>query len=192
MWTDEYQASLAGRDAPTAPWRHPEVVAALAEETHGKCAYCEGIISDVSYPHVEHILPKSLRPDLVVKWENLTLGCAVCNTNKGAYYDPGAPLIHPYNDDPLSHIAISGPAIMAQLGDDKGARTILRLKLMRSPLMIERMRRIQALHLLLDRWTRTKGPDKETLEDAVREELADDKEFAQSLRAYAESMGFPV
>jgi uncharacterized protein (TIGR02646 family) len=80
-WTAEYLESLrTGR--PTTPWRHSDVVGALGGETFGKCAYCEAIIADVSYPHVEHMCPKSVRPDLVVKWDNLTIACTRCNTEK--------------------------------------------------------------------------------------------------------------
>src|SRR5689334_21918786 len=79
LWTAEYAAAVAGGAAPPSRWRHPAIIAALATETYRKCAYCEGVISDVSYPHVEHMLPKSARPDLVVDWANLTLACEVCN-----------------------------------------------------------------------------------------------------------------
>jgi hypothetical protein len=189
-WTKEYVAAVSqGRDGGT-PWRHPQIVAALKQETLAKCAYCEGVIADVSYPHVEHILPKSRRPELVVEWHNLTLGCTVCNTNKGDYYEPDAPLLQPYTDNPLEHLVFHGFAIYAVLGSDTGIRTIENLKLMRSPLMLERMKRIQSFHWLLDRWQRAEGADHELFAGIIRDQLADDQEFVQTLRSYAAAMGF--
>ena len=191
-WTTEYETALSHGIHSLRPWSHQAVLDALGTETHGKCAYCEGVISDVSYPHVEHIIPKIRRPDLVVAWENLTLGCSVCNTRKGDYYDPEAALINPYKDDPLEHLDFRGPAIFGRLGSDMGARTVIRLNLMRGALLIERSRRLQALHSLLDRWARQDGPDRATLEEAIHDELADDREFVQTLRSHAASVGFPL
>lgn len=191
-WTDQFLAHLSGGGRPPTPWRNPAILTQLKAETRQKCAYCEGIIADVSYPHVDHILPKSRRPDLVVAWENLTISCSACNVEKGDYYDPAAPLINPYTEDPLDHLAFCGPAVFAKLGNDKGARTVARLNLMRAALVIERARRLQSLHLLLDVWTKTYGPDKEAVAIAICRELSDDQEFVQTLRCHAQSVGFPV
>jgi hypothetical protein len=102
------------------------------------------VVEDVSYPHVDHILPKTARPDLVVEWTNLTWACGVCNVNKGSYYQPKAALLNPYEDSIPEHIAFQGPALFAALTSDKGERTIGQLKLMRNPLFLERLRRIEA------------------------------------------------
>ena len=43
-----------------------------------------------------HKLPKSKFPELVCDWENLTIACPKCNTNKGDYDLPlECPLLGP-------------------------------------------------------------------------------------------------
>jgi uncharacterized protein (TIGR02646 family) len=192
LWTDEYVSRFEAGATLPQPWKRDYIVENLGKETHGKCAYCEGVIGDVSYPHVEHMIPKSRRPELVVDWNNLTIGCTVCNTNKRDYYEPDAPLLQPYADDPTDHLLFLGPLICFSPGSDKGNRTIQRLKLSRSELVTERMRSIQNFHNVLDRWFRAHGPDKDVWAEEVRTRLADDKEFVQTLRAHAEHTGFPV
>lgn len=44
------------------------------------CSYCERKLS-VSLA-VEHVQPKSLHPDLILKWGNFLLACVNCNSNK--------------------------------------------------------------------------------------------------------------
>jgi len=191
-WTAAYAEAIASQSPAPNPWRNTEILGALAEETYRKCAYCEGIIADVSHPHVEHIIPKSARPDLVVAWINLTLACQVCNNCKGSYYAEDAPLLHPYDDDPASHLAFRGPALFANLGDAKGERTVTRLRLMRPALLAERLKRLQALHELLERWHAATGPDRPMREQLVRDAIAEDQEFSACLRNHAQSAGFPT
>lgn len=191
-WTTEYALAFASGSQPPTRWRHPEIVDALVAETHGKCAYCEGVIADVSYPHVEHMLPKSIYPALAVEWANLTLGCGVCNINKGDYCDASAPLIQPYVDDPSRHLLFVGPALFAVLGDSLGERTVERLKLMRPALLAERIKRLQAFHNLLERWHSAQGADKSVRELIVSDALAADQEFSCCLRSYATVAGFPA
>jgi uncharacterized protein (TIGR02646 family) len=189
-WTREFTDKAASGDRGAAPWRNPAIVTGLKLETFSKCAYCEGVIADVAYPHVDHILPKSRRPDLVVAWDNLTISCPSCNTAKGEYYEPACPLINPYCDDPLDHLVFVGPAVFPKLANEKGTRTVRRLNLMRAALVIERCRRLEALHLLLDVWMSADGADKEAVAIAIERELEDDREFVQSLRCYAHAIGF--
>jgi 5-methylcytosine-specific restriction endonuclease McrA len=192
-WRNEYVEALNAGSKPPDRWRNKEILEALSEETLHKCAYCEAVVEDVSYPHVDHILPKAARPDLVVEWTNLTWACSVCNVNKGGYYQPEAALLNPYEDSIPEHIAFRGPALFAALASDKGERTIGQLKLMRSPLFLERLRRIEALDARLRRWAGTdpSDPDRELRAELVRAAVGDDVEFSQCLRAFAQSMGFP-
>lgn len=191
-WTAAYEQAITEHASAPVPWRHPQVAAALSAETLKKCAYCEAVITDVSYAHVEHILPKSARPDLVVDWNNLTLACPVCNVSKGDYHSPEAPLLNPYRDPLAMHLAFRGPAIVAHLDSAAGERTIVRIDLMRPPLLMERMKRIEALHNRLKRWHDAEGPDKDMFADLVREAVGDESEFAQCLEEYAVSIGFPL
>lgn len=191
-WAQEYLAARAAGIPAPERWRHKDVLAALKAETFEKCAYCETVIADVAYPHVEHILPKAHRPDLVVTWENLTLGCPKCNIRKRDYYDPANPLLNPYVDDPADHLEFRGPMVLARLDSDMGERSVTLYHLKRPPLIIERSRRIEALHSLLMRWDAADGSDKYVFEVAIHDELSDEREFAATLRAFAESFGFPV
>ena len=192
-WTAKFTTERAAGQTKFTPWRHSEIVAALTQETFGKCAYCESVIADVAAPNVEHIWPKSRRPDLVVDWQNLTLSCPACNTAKGTYYSETAPLLNPYEVDPEVHLMFAGPAIAAQLGDDLGRRTVTKLKLMREALILERAKRIQAIADLIERWHRASDPDEKYIfQEAVNEALADSAEFAATLRAFARSVKFPV
>ena len=93
-----------------------------------KCAYCEGTIGDVAYTHIEHKLPKSKYPTLVCAWENLTIACPRCNTNKGNYDAPECPLLDPYIDHVEKEVAFGGPMALAR-GGARASATITRLTL---------------------------------------------------------------
>ena len=124
-WTAEYVNWCEDR-VGTEPRRyaHPEIRSALEAETGSKCAYCEGRISDVAYTHIEHKLPKSRYPNLVCAWENLTIACPRCNTNKGNYDAPECPLLDPYIDDVEEAVAFGGPLALPR----GGARSRPRLR----------------------------------------------------------------
>lgn len=51
----------------------------LLSRLGGYCSYCERT-GDL---HVEHVVPRSYRPDLEQEWTNFLLGCANCNAIKG-------------------------------------------------------------------------------------------------------------
>ena len=142
-WTTEY---LAGDDKRR--YAHGDIRAALRDETQRKCAYCEGHIEHVSYSHVEHIRPKKKFPAEVVEWTNLTLGCAVCNTNKGDHYDADCLLLNPYADEPDEHLAWFGPMVM-EVTPDRGRSTIAKLDLNRPELLYKRAERIRQAKDLL-------------------------------------------
>ncbi len=193
-WTTRFISEQAAGHTKFSPWRNATIVRLLVQETFGKCAYCEGIIADVAPPNVEHILPKSTRPDLVVHWPNLTLACPNCNTFKRDYYSVTAPLLNPYQDDPEEHLDFLGPLILGRPGDDLGERTVAKLRLAtRGELLIERSKRIQSLAALIDKWTRAEDPDvKSIFAEEIGDALADDAEFVGTLRAYAKYKGFNV
>lgn len=191
-WTAEYLAAAeAGKPTPS-PWRHKDVVSTLIAETYGKCAYCEANIADVAYPHIDHIVPKSVRPDLVVEWLNLTVSCPVCNTNKADYFDDGLPLVNPYIDDPTEFFAFIGPMLVARMGNLRARRTIRQLRLHRPGLIISQMQSIELVHELIDRWHESQEPGRSVLADEIRDRVGADREFASCLSAYVETLGFAV
>src|SRR5579862_8186359 len=71
-WRDE-DLEQDGKATERRRYAHPEIKDALRTETRGKCAYCESKIAHVAPEHVEHILPKSKRPELTFDWANLTI-----------------------------------------------------------------------------------------------------------------------
>lgn len=190
-WTNEFAVAISiGAPLPTR-WRHRQIVDGLVAETMGKCAYCEGYIPDVAYPHIDHILPKSVRPDLVVEWTNLTLACPACNTSKGDYFDAEVPLVNPYIDNPDDHFTFAGPMLAPMIGDVRARTTVRRLKLQRAALVLSRMKRIEDLHLLVDLWDQEQEPRRSAFALEIRDRIKGDQEFSTFLKHYAMSLGFP-
>ena len=149
-WTAEYE-NWCENNVGTEPrlYAHPEIRSALEAETGSKCAYCEGRISDVAYAHIEHKLPKSRYPNLVCAWENLTIACPRCNTNKGDYDAPECSLLDPYIDDVEESVAFGGPLALPR-GGDRSRATITRLDLNRMDLLFGRGEALTRLDRLLD------------------------------------------
>jgi hypothetical protein len=134
QWTtavvEKINAGLQPTNAEKTRYRHPQIKAALASETYGKCAYCESKLLHIHHGDVEHIYPKSLDPNITFKWENLTLSCEICNQNK-SNKDPFLEhIIDPYHTDPSEHLIFSGPLIFPR-GSVEGisTRTMLDLNL---------------------------------------------------------------
>jgi len=55
-------------DTEKTRYRHAQIKAALVQETHGKCAYCESKLLHIHHGDVEHIMPKSLDLSKIVEW----------------------------------------------------------------------------------------------------------------------------
>jgi uncharacterized protein (TIGR02646 family) len=68
--------------APRSYTQYRDAFADLAAQLGQYCSYCERPIS-VGLA-VEHVLPKSLHPELEKEWTNFLLGCANCNSVKSA------------------------------------------------------------------------------------------------------------
>lgn len=133
----------------TAPWRHSDIKEALIAETYSKCAYCEAMFMAVSYGDIEHILPKSIFPELVVDWANLTLVCSRCNNEKGAKYEEEVKFVNPYVDRIEDHLLYLGS--IAHPVSDRGLYTVRELDL-NSPSRVEaRDRELNSLESLFRR-----------------------------------------
>jgi uncharacterized protein (TIGR02646 family) len=109
-------------------WR--EVKPRLLERFHGKCAFCESRIVDVSFGDIEHFRPKSLVSEdadhpgyywCAYDLSNLLPTCQLCNQHsakRGRFpiagqraYSPSDDLLkeeplllNPYMDDPENHL----------------------------------------------------------------------------------------
>ncbi len=93
-------------------YRHAQIKSTLKRLFHGKCAYCESMVTHVDYGHIEHFRPKAGphgRPELTFEWTNLFLACGIYN---GAEFKSdqfpdvadGGPLVNPCDDDPSQHL----------------------------------------------------------------------------------------
>lgn len=172
-------------------WRHKNIKATLFAETDGKCAYCESAVQDVAYPHVEHIIPKSARPDLAHHWPNLTSACPRCNVGKDATYDPTENVLNPYVDDLEMHLEFHGDLVDCPLGDRRGALTIVACDLNRYDLVRSRVIRIRAVRELVERWHSEVGAMRSALAIAIRLD-ARQGEFTAHVTAYLRRIGFPL
>jgi len=143
--------------AEKARYRHPQIKAALEAETFGKCAYCESKLKHVHHGDVEHIVPKSLKPELTFKWENLTLACEICNQNKSDKDPEHFQILDPYITDPNLHFMFLG-AFIADVGTPQGICTRLILDLDRSELVERRREKLDKIISILGRVSRTDLP----------------------------------
>jgi uncharacterized protein (TIGR02646 family) len=191
-WTLVYvNASTGDERRKHEKWRHREIKEALRVETSSKCAYCEGLVDDVSYPHVEHIRPKSKFPELAHDWANLTTACERCNVAKGDYFEPGLELINPYADDVATHLQALGPIVDWSKGDVRAELTVRRLALNRFELVMARTRRLDSVRSLIERWHGSSEPLRTALASAIRLD-ATEGEFSQSVIYLLKQHGFPM
>ncbi|MGW4328654.1 HNH endonuclease [Nocardia sp. NPDC004573] len=192
QWTTEYVAARhSGVEKKHEKWRHPEIRDALSEETDRKCAYCESFVADVAYPHVEHIIPKAIHPELAHRWANLTWACPVCNSNKGDFYHATNGILNPYEDDIDEHLRFHGDFASSRLGAQRGDVTVTQLKLNRIDLVHARVRRLMHIKEMLERWHIADDPMRGVLESAIRLDAAEG-EFTATVEAYLEREDFPL
>ena len=67
-------------EASASHYAHQQIKRQLDRMFGNKCAFCESIVTAVSYQNVEHFRPKSIYPSLAYEWENLLFACTVCNS----------------------------------------------------------------------------------------------------------------
>lgn len=93
----QYFEGNMGQKVTFEIYGHNTVKSTLKQLFHNKCAYCESIVTHVSYPHVEHWRPKGGVAGesshngyywLASEWSNLLLACSVCNgaSHKGNHF----------------------------------------------------------------------------------------------------------
>jgi uncharacterized protein (TIGR02646 family) len=84
---------------------HPDISSALiGTQAKAKCIYCESYTNITGYANIEHYHPKSLYPKETFDWNNLFIGCTVCNTPKNNFDTVKEPFIHPVNDNPEDYL----------------------------------------------------------------------------------------
>lgn len=93
------------RDSAIKYYAHPDISAALEGTlAKAKCIYCESYTNISGYANIEHYHPKSLYPEETFDWNNLFVGCTVCNTPKNNFDTAKEPFIHPVNDNPEEYL----------------------------------------------------------------------------------------
>ncbi len=179
---DHELAGSKPTEAELGRYRADEIKNALLAETHEKCAYCESRFRHVYYGDIEHVTPKKLGIEFRFRWENLTLACKICNTNKGIQENLVDPNVH----SPEDLFCIEGPAILPVPESTMARLTEIVIDLNRPQLIERRNERLRRLHDLLTLAIETTDPDlKEALFDQLRSrETADSVEYAAMSRAY--------
>jgi uncharacterized protein (TIGR02646 family) len=190
QWTVSLKTKLAAQIIPTdaelSRYRHPQIKAALIAETHGKCAYCESKLTHIAYGDVEHVVPKSVDPSGRFKWENLTIACDRCNTNKGdneGFVDPNA-------DEPKEHFIFQGPMVLPLPHSDKALATERGLKLNRPELVDRRSERIRRLHDLALLATNAATPALRDIlwRDLLENETVETSEYLAATFSYIDTL----
>ena len=107
--TCEELKRLYAEDNDKAVWNSSKIKEplkkALLEMSHGKCVYCECKLEIESKDAtIDHFLPKSKKPDDVVKWENLFPSCLRCNRKKNNCEEK---IINPCEDEPRKYLGIT-------------------------------------------------------------------------------------
>jgi len=121
-----------------------QLVDVLSIETNNMCAYCE--TSLVGSGNIEHIMPKSLFPEGMYDWNNLTLICPQCNSRKTNRILP----INPYLDEPSNHFSFENNGQITPK-TAKGAEVIDVLSLNRTELYNSRLKTIRFITDLIDK-----------------------------------------
>jgi uncharacterized protein (TIGR02646 family) len=85
--------------APRSYQQYEEAIEDLTAQLGKYCSYCERYIP-IGLA-VEHVLPKSLYPELKTTWTNFLLGCTNCNSVKGAQDIGIDDSLWPDRDNPL-------------------------------------------------------------------------------------------
>ena len=189
QWTNDYivtRASGISNATVESRHRHPEIKSAIIQESCDKCIYCEEKITSSQFGDVEHILPKSIFPELYATWCNLALACVKCNNAKLDKTE----VVNPFVQNPSDYIFFGGPMLLYDNASPLGFGTVRGLKLNRIELLSRRTSAIEALVDKLDRWHFEIGARRVILQDEIFEAIKSDKEFAGTLRALLLLMKF--
>ncbi len=186
-WTSDYLNELkSGITTSTNKYNHEEIKQKLIKETHGKCAYCESKMNHISFADIEHILPKSKRPELYVEWSNLTISCEVCNRiYKKDYYNPQDPIINPVADDPKEYLQFFGALVYSVPGKRKGELTKEILHLNRTELIEKRQETLKTFTDLVNKYASETNPVyKSILKEEILRHISPNSEYSLMLSNY--------
>jgi uncharacterized protein (TIGR02646 family) len=123
-------------------YNQPDVRDGLRAMYRGLCCYCEALIGDVSFDHIEHRRPKKRFPQDAFRWENLHLACQLCNNAKGNSWDRVAPILDAVDDlitDHLSYAESGLPGLLRWPITPRGKTTVEQADLNRNRLPFARL-----------------------------------------------------
>ena len=130
------------KEATIKNYSHPEVSSALKGTCgEAKCVYCESYVDVTCYANIEHYHPKSIYPAETFEWDNLFVGCTICNTPKNNFDTSKEPFVHPVNDNPEDYLTFDDlvytPKFKTGLAYRKAFNVIDKCNLERIPLVRE-------------------------------------------------------
>lgn len=99
-WKRELLSALAAKkidrrrlDRLFSRYNCDDVRDALDQMYEHLCCYCEAFIGAVAFEHIEHRRPKAEFPAHTFEWDNLHLGCPICNQAKGNKWNRTAQIL---------------------------------------------------------------------------------------------------
>lgn len=194
-WREEYRRRVVDGEesvpkAAETRYRDPEIKQAVLAEANEKCIYCESKPRHVSPGDVEHLLPKSKFPELVVEWSNLGFVCSECNRRKGDYHDENEPIVNPFVEDPKTFLLFAGAIVAERPGSRRGIVTIKKLGLGRGELVERRTELLRRTQSLINTWANMPaGPAREAVAEEIRSMGAASSEYAAAARSYLRLTG---
>jgi hypothetical protein len=191
VWSEEYVAETSeGRKQNRFHDRYRKFKSELFVETHDKCAYCESKFRESYFGDVEHIAPKSLYPEKIYKWDNLTAACSICNNNKRANDSNDIPIINPVVDEPADYIQAFGPYLSYTAPGNKGEAAITIIDLNRAELLERRGEKLDSLTKLTDIAINSTDVIKKKIALLeLAKQSSDESEYAFISRAYLTAKG---
>jgi 5-methylcytosine-specific restriction endonuclease McrA len=194
QWTATIVNKIGAGETPSnaekTRYRHPQIKAALIQETHGKCAYCESKLLHIHHGDVEHIYPKSLAPEKTIAWENLTLACEICNQNKSDKDPLLEHILDPYLTEPSTHLLFSGPLVFPR-GTPTGMSTRTLLDLNRGELAERRKEHLEKIMGIFDTVSRADlpiGVRQAIFHDLVSREADASAQYSAMVRAVVDQV----
>ncbi|MGF1463762.1 MAG: HNH endonuclease [Maricaulaceae bacterium] len=138
-------------------YNQKDVKEQLRRETKDKCAYCESRVTVVAHGDIEHVTPKSVKPEHTFEWNNLTFACQICNQNKSDKEN----IFDPYNDSMTEIVFLAPPYLIGR--SIQTQRTIIQLDLNRPALIEDRVAHTKDFSLALEAIDREQNDELRTL-----------------------------
>jgi uncharacterized protein (TIGR02646 family) len=208
-WLEEYLQSLENyrlnpsnltkvrKERCENKYRQNDIKNSLKNMFEGKCAYCESHLAHISYGHIEHFKPKSKFPNDCFNWENLLLGCEICNgtqfksTNFPLENENG-PLVNPTTENPFIFFDFEydpNTGLANVLGkNDRGITTEKLLGLNRPELLKHRSKIVRRIVFIA---IRAAQGDKEARKE-MRKLIQKDEEYSAFAISISTKLGLEI